>query len=280
LHCPFPEAFEHEVTPMSRAHSKHADFSRYFAEKQRAYLINISEERDRGQYESLSGIIVSSSENSIALQIPYAIGQIPDIGSRKTTYKLTSEAMGHGIQIMADLFKVTDNNIFHLKLHGGLEMYQRRQTPRIDTTVKIFQIRRETSLAVYRKEFKRIMDGMNTKGVRPSISLMEHQINLSAGGMRIAVEGLEPVFPLSMLFLDLNASQPLVCTVAELAWNRREYDSHVCGYRFMQINKIDQERISRYVQSQHKKQGLIAPASRINWELIDRMNNDELDMTT
>ena len=152
--------------------------------------------------------------------------RIPDTSARQTTYKLTSESMGHGIQIMADLVKVTEDNIFHLKLHGSLEMYQRRLTPRIDTTIKIFQIRRDTSLAVYRKEFKRIMDGMSSKGVRPNITLQEHPINLSAGGMRIAIEALEPVFPLSMFFLDLDASQPLVCAVAELVWNRHEKDKH------------------------------------------------------
>jgi len=262
---------------MSKAHSQHADFSRYFAVKQRAYLINMSEERDREQYESLSGVIVSCSGDSVALQIPYAIGQPTDTTARQMTYKLTSEAMGHGIQILADLVRVTENNIFHLKLHGSLEMYQRRQTPRIDTTIKIFQIRRDTSLAVYRKEFRRIMDGMATKGVRPNITLLDHHVNLSAGGIRIAIEGLEPVFPLSMFFLDLDAGQPLVCAVTELVWIRHEENKHVCGYRFMQISKSDQERLSRYVQSLQKDQGLAAPASRVNWELVDRMNNAETD---
>jgi hypothetical protein len=260
---------------MSKAHSQHADFSRYFTAKQRAYLINISEERNREQYESLSGIIVSCNGDSIALQIPYAIGQSADTSARQTTYKLTSEAMGHGIQIMADLVNVTEDNIFHLKLHGSLELYQRRLTPRADTTIKTFQIRRDTSLAVYRKEFKRIMDGMASKGARPNITLEEHSINLSAGGLRIAIESLEPVFLLSMFFLDLDASQPLVCAVAELVWVRHEKDKHVCGYRFLQIHKNDQERISRYVQSLQKDQGLTAPVARTNWELVDRMSCEE-----
>jgi hypothetical protein len=262
---------------MSKAQTPHTDFSRYFTVKQRVYLINISDERDREQYESLSGVIVSCGGDSIALQIPYKIGLIPDTGARQVTYKLTAEAMGQGIQIMAELVKVTENNTYHIKLHGSLEMYQRRQTPRIDTTIKTFQIRRNTSLAVYRKEFKRIMDGMSTKRIRPNISLLENPINLSAGGLRIAIESLEPIFPLSMFFLDLDASQPLVCAVAELVWIRHENDNRVCGYRFMQIHKTDQVRINRYVQVLHKIQGLTAPASRVNWELVDRMNNEEPD---
>ena len=260
---------------MSKTHTPHADFSRYFALKQRAYLINISEERDKNQYESLSGFIVSIVGDSIAVQIPYAIGQAPDTNARQTTYKLTSEALGQGIQIMADLVSVAENNVFHLKLHGTMEMYQRRQTPRIDTTIKIFQIRRDNSLAVYRKEFRRIKDGMNTKGARPNITLQEQPINLSAGGIRITMEGSEQAFPLSMFFLDLDARQPLVCAVAELVWIRHEKDNLVCGYRFVQIHKTDQERISRYVLALQKEQGLTAPVSRVNWELLDRMVNEE-----
>ena len=261
---------------MSNSHSPHVDFSRYFVAKQRVFRITISEERDRDQYESLSGTVVSCSGSSIALQTRYATGQeCPETGARQTTYKLTTESMGSGIQVMADLVKVTADNVFHLKLRGGLEMYQRRQTPRIDATIKIFQILRDTSLAVYRKEFRRIMDGMITKGIRPNLTLQETPVNLSAGGMRIAIDPQRQVSPLSMIFLDLDADQPLVCAIAELLWKRHEKDKLVCGYRFMQLRKADQELISRYVQSIRKERGIAASASRTNWELLDRMTNVE-----
>jgi|PlaIllAssembly_1097288.scaffolds.fasta_scaffold177416_1 hypothetical protein len=260
---------------MSNSNNTRPDFSRYFTLKQRAFLINISEGRDRDQYESLSGVIVNCSRDSIALQISYPVGQMLGHSAGKTTFKLTSESMGHGFQIMADLVEIAPNNIYHLKLQGGLEMYQRRQTPRIDTTISIFQIRRDASLAVYRKEFKRIMDGMKVHGARPSINLQETPVNLSAGGMRISVDALQPVSPLTMLFLDLDPSQPLVCAVAETVWVRREKDGHVCGYRFVQISKADQERISRYVQSHQKDQEGTAAATRVNWVLVDRMISEE-----
>jgi c-di-GMP-binding flagellar brake protein YcgR len=183
--------------------------------------------------------------------------------------------MGSGIQIMADLVRVTASNVFHLKLHGNMEMYQRRQMPRINTTIKLFQIRRDASLTIYRKEFSRIMHTMTSKGIRPNLKLQEAPINLGAGGICIAIEVPEPVSPLSMFFLDLNASQPLVCAVAEIVWNRHEKDKLVCGYRFIQIHKADQDRISRYVLSIQKKRGVAASASRNYWELIDRMINVE-----
>ena len=51
---------------MSNSNNTRPDFSRYFTLKQRAFLINISEGRDRDQYESLSGVIVNCSRDSIA----------------------------------------------------------------------------------------------------------------------------------------------------------------------------------------------------------------------
>jgi c-di-GMP-binding flagellar brake protein YcgR len=183
--------------------------------------------------------------------------------------------MGSGIQIMADLVSFTASNVFLLKLHGSLEMYQRRRMPRIETTIQMFQIRRDTSLSVYRKEFRRIMDTMKTKGVRPNLKLQQTPINLGTGGICIAIETLEPISPLSMFFLDLDASQPLVCAIAEMVWNRLENDKLVCGYRFIQIHKTDQDRISCYVQSIQKDRGIAVSASRTNWELLDRMIYEE-----
>lgn len=261
---------------MSPGHTPQVDFRRYFAEKQRAYLIKISEERDREQYKSLSGTIISCNGDSIALQLPYAIGQEgPESCSMETAYKLTTESRGSGIQIMADLVRITENNVFHLKLRGGMEMYQRRQMPRVDTTINVFQIRRDTSLTVYRKEFRRIMDTMHSKGIRPNLKLEETPLNLGAGGLSIAVKAPETVSHLSMFFLDLDASQPLVCAVAEMIWCRHENEKLVCGYRFIQIHKADQERISDYVQSIHKKRGIKTAASRTYWELLDRMSTVE-----
>ena len=261
---------------MSKAQTPHADFSRYFAVKQRAYLINISEGRDREQYESLSGTIVSISGDAIALQIPYATEQVsPESGAPQTTYKLTSEAMGSGIQILADLVRVTANNVFHLKLRGNLEMYQRRQTLRVDTSVRLFQIRRDASLAVYRKEFRRIMDHLKTQGVPANLQLMTTAVNLSAGGLRCPIDLQESAAPLTMFFLELEADQPLVCAVAELAWNLHEAGKLLCGHRFVQIRKADQERLNRHVLSLIKAQGGTETASRTNWELLDRMTNEE-----
>lgn len=251
----------------------HINFSKYFALKQRAYLINISEGRDRDHYESLSGSIVECSGDRLALQVPYATDQEtpPSEGGVATTYKLTSESLGSGIQVMADLVKVAPGNIFHLKLRGNLEMYQRRQTPRVDTSIKLFRMRREASLAVYRKEYKRIVEYMSSQGLPPNLKLQETAVNLSAGGLCLQIESVETAPSLALLFLDLEDGQLPVCTVAELVWSRQEEGTQRGGHRFLQIRKVDQERIGRHVQEILKNKGGTSVTPKVNWELIDRM---------
>lgn len=257
---------------MRNTNSQHTDYSRYFSLKQKAYLINMSEERNREQYESLSGCIVNRHGDVIELQIPYSTGQeSPDVSSRKVTYKLTTESLGVGLQMIAVLDKVTQGNIFHLNLHGNLEIYQRRQTSRVDTTIKLFHLRQNFPLAHYRKEFKRIMDYMKSQGLPPNLKLRETPVNLSVGGIRLAIEAQEQPSPLSMFFLDIDGTLPPVCAVAEAAWERKDDKELLCGHRFIHILKADQERINRHVQAIQKNLGITVVSPKSNWELLDRM---------
>lgn len=260
---------------MRNTHSPHADYSRYFTTKQKANLINMSEERNLEQFESLSGIVVNRHGEFIELQIPYATGQeSPDTTAKKICYKLTTESMGVGLQMMVELVRITAGNIFHLHLLGNLEIYQRRQTPRVDTTIKLFHLRQNFPLILYRKEFKRLMDYMKSQGLPPNLKLREFPVNLSVGGIRLNVEAQEQPSPLSMFFLDVDGGIPPVCAVAEVVWEHKDDKKIVCGHRFIHILKADQERISRHVQAVHKDLGITTATSKTNWELLDRMTSE------
>lgn len=258
---------------MKNSSASHTDYSRYFSLKQKAYLINMSEGRDREHYESLSGIIVNRYQNIIELQIPYATGlELPD-ASKKIEYKLTTEAFGMGLQMIAELVQV-NGHTYQLQLRDNLEIYQRRQTARIETTIKLFHARQNFPLIFYRKEFKRIMDYMKGQGLPPNLKFQDSVVNLSMGGIRLVVEPQEQPSPLSMFFIDLDGKLPPVLAVAETAWQRQEDKQLLCGHRFIHILKSDQERINRYVTAIQKERGLQVSAPKTNWDLLDRMSTD------
>lgn len=257
---------------MTNPHAPQTDYSRYFSLKQKANLINMSDERNRDHFESLSGIIVNRHADIIELQVPYTTGQeSPENTAVKVTYKLTTESLGVGIQMLADLIKVTAGNVFHLHLQGNLEIYQRRKTQRVETKVNLFHLRQNFPLAIYRKEFKRIMEYMKTQGIPPNLKLREAAVNLSMGGIRLEIEPQEQPSPLSMFFLEVDDKLPPVCAVAEAAWERKEGERLICGHRFIHILKTDQERIHWHVQAIQKELGITVTSTKTNWELLDRM---------
>jgi hypothetical protein len=253
-------------------HSHQTDYSRYFALKQKVSLINVSEGRDREHFESLSGFVMACHGDIVELHIPYPIEQeAPNNSANKISFKLTSESMGNGIQVMTELLKVTAGDIFHLQLRGNLELFQRRKTPRIDAGMRVLHLRRDLSLTFFRKEWKRIVEYMKMKGLPANLVLHETTVNLSMGGIRLVTEGNAPQSTLSMFFIDIEDGQPPVCALAEHVWHNLENNELICGYRFIQILKGDQERINRYVQATQKRLGLTVLAGKTNWELVDQM---------
>lgn len=255
-------------------HNHHQiDYSRYFSLRQKVFLIDVSDERDTEHFASMSGFVIARHGDVIELSIPYPV-ELESLVSpdHVTTYKLTSESLGNGIQVLTELVRVTQGNIVHLKLHGVLELFQRRSAPRVETTLDLFHLRRDFSLTFFRKEWRRVVEYTDAKGLPPNIKLRSTPVNLSMGGLRLTMPEQEQVSPLSMFFLDLKDGLPPVCTLGELVWNRIEDNDMTCGYRFIQIRKMDRERINRYIQVIQKEKGLFAASTKTNWELLDQMS--------
>jgi len=255
---------------MSHSGSPKADYCRYFANRQKVYLINISDQRDREEYESLSGIILECKVDYLEVLVQYFSKQA--LGENELCkFKINTESMGIGLQIAADLSEIRDGNVFCFCLHGILETYQRRQTPRVDAALKLYVVSQDFSLAAYRKEFKRIIDYRKVHGSLPNLKLSSCDVNISAGGFRVETEPGRGVTRLLMVFVDLEDGQPPVCALAETVWTRKDEARQLSGHRFIQILKSDQDRISSFVLSLRKQQGMAADQVKPNWELVDRM---------
>lgn len=245
---------------------------KYFNLRQRVFLIDISEDRDRGMYESLSGTIVGRGRDSLSLQFPYSTGATnPENGACRRIFKITTETLGNGIQVAADLERVEAGTTFHLRLRSNLEMYQRFRAPRIDATTGLFQMQCPNSLDSCRDEFRRIAEQMKSHGVPDSIRLQGTAINLGVGGIRVALAAGVSPSPLSLFFLDLDDEGIPVCALADLVWSCHRGGKRECGYRFIRISKSDQARINAHIQALLKRRKIAVPPQKTNWELLDRM---------
>lgn len=261
---------------ISNMHNHQIDYSRYFSLRQKVFLIDVSEGRDTAHYESMSGFIVARHKDIIELTIPYPVELEALVSPEQvTTYKLTSESMGNGIQVLTDLVRVMHGNTIHLKLHGVLELFQRRMAHRIDTNLDVFHLRRDFSLTFFRKEWKRVVEYMDAKGLPPNIILRSTPVNLSIGGIRLTMPEQTQTSPLSMFFLDVKDGLQPICALGELVWNRTEHDEITCGYRFIQIRKKDRERINSYILAVQKEKGITVSSTKTNWELLDQMSFED-----
>lgn len=249
------------------------DYSRYFNLKQKVYLINMSAERNGDVYESLSGVVASSGKDSVELMISYGGQGLHDDEIGKATYKLTSEALGSGIQVLADLTGIAAGNIYQFRMHGSLEMFQRRIAPRVELAAPIFHLRKNLTLSVFKKEWRRVVDHLHKHGTLPGLALQEAAVNLSAGGIGLTVDASYQSTPLSMLFIALEGDLP-VCALAETVWERHAGEGLRCGFRFIHILKADQERINAFISNLVRKSGGTHLDFKRNWVLVDKMVKD------
>jgi hypothetical protein len=254
-------------------HFHNSDYSRYFRLRQKVYLVNMSEERNGEIYESLSGVVTSTSMASLELMITHSELGTYDNEIGKATFKLTSEALGSGIQVLADLTGIVAGNIFQFRMHGALEMFQRRVVPRIEFSAPIFHQRGNFPLALFKKEWKRIMERLRNNDLPPGLVMQETAINLSAGGIRLTIDEKKQSTPLSMFFIALDEGAP-VCALAETIWERHVKEGLRCGFRFIHILKDDQERINSRISDFMRKSGGTHLDYKRNWVLVDKMVAD------
>lgn len=243
------------------------NYDRYFARSQKVFAINISDERDTSVYDSFTGKVVVCDEDKILLRTSYRLfsGDQPHLHAGMQ-FKLTSEAMGMGVQLRAELVELLSPEELHLKPLGELSVYQRRQSPRADLTLPLLHVPQKSSLAAFKREWRRVVQDLH-KPEPPRLKLLPTAINLSAGGLRIDLAS-EPGH-LALVVLELDDGQPPVCAIAELIWQKREEEQNLlrCGHRFVEILKEDQARIAAVVE---KLTGTRS-ASLKQRELLDRM---------
>ncbi len=242
-------------------------FDRYFIHDQKVFLINISEERDKSVYNSFTGKVVICQDEQLLLKTVYRLFTGDHVQLRSgMQFKLTTETMGMGIQVRAELIQTLSQDELKLKIMGDLSVYQRRTSTRIDVRLPLLHVPQNSSLATFQREWRRVLKDLH-KPAPPRIKLTEQVINLSAGGLRIDLPKLPA--QLSLVVLDLLDEKPLVCAVSELVWHKLDEEHGVlqCGHRFVEILKHDQERVAAFVD---KTIG-IRSGSLKQSELIDRM---------
>lgn len=244
------------------------NYDRYFAHGQRVFLINISENRDLSVYESVTATVVKSNETKITLRAPYRLfsGDRPNFAPG-SMFKLTTESLGMGIQLCAELADTPDMETMIVQPVGNMEIYQRRSAIRIDTKLPFLHVPQKSSLSAFRQEWKRVVNDLQNP-VPPKLRMQIADLSISVGGIRF--ETSSPPTPLSIVVVDLDDNKSPVCAVVELVWHKKDKDteSYICGHRFLEILKEDQARLAEFTEKSSASTGKL----KNNRELHDRID--------
>jgi c-di-GMP-binding flagellar brake protein YcgR len=247
------------------------NYARYFKTGQKVFLINISPDRRADLFESLSGVIAECGEHHFHLTFPYLSSSSGVFSFREGMYfKVTSETFGVGVQLSARYEGARADGSCRFSPTGDLELFQRRQIPRIDLALSLSAEQRPGSPAELQEEWDRRMSAGREGGVETS-HLVRCAVNLSAGGIRFETVGTVAVADLHLVDIDIEDGEAPLCAVAETVWVRQEGDATVCGNRFIRILKRDQDRLVRLIVDRLGSQGKSLASFSSNWELLDRM---------
>lgn len=224
---------------------------RYFKNGQQI-LLTVAGKEEEGRTELLTASINGGDHNTFIVSLPYsenAADQYPfEVGM---PFEISSESMGLGIRVSGEFAKKIDGRRIALSVNNDLQMFQRRNAPRIDCKIGIRFTRGQGALKALRNTWEKNIKLLHSpdaplifEGFNPC------SVNLSSGGIRFNLRPPANPAELCLLLINLDDGKVPVCALAEIVWVRPEKDETimVSGMRFINILAEDQQRIESFIR--------------------------------
>jgi hypothetical protein len=232
-------------------------YGRYFPAGQKTFLKQIFTDPAHPARSTLTAYVTSAGTDHVDLCLPYgtdaAHGYPFAPGMR---FELSSETRGMGLRLLASFLERTGSNGIRLRFEGDLEFTSLRQFRRVDVNAWAGLNRSGGSLAEMRaaweEHLRQLQNGVSAAKLT---KFAKAQLNLSGGGMCLAVSPAAKVAELVMVFLSIGDKGGIICALAEVVWagETGSDGSQPVGMRFLNILAEDQSRIDRVVTSLLKR---------------------------
>jgi hypothetical protein len=189
-------------------------------------------------------------------------------------FSLLAEAFGLGIQMTGDFVGIVGNGVIRIRPHGNMEVFSRREYPRVEVSTGVHCMRGKWTLRTGRSRWHAAVKTIEQdSGVSAQRHLVRLPVNLSAGGIRLSLKGPVQSSELCLVLIDPADKQLPICALCEVAWtgNPDEHELLPVGLRFVNILQDDRKRIDSYVREQLKLQGIDVDEARSRMDLLDLM---------
>jgi hypothetical protein len=231
-------------------------YQRYFKSGQKL-LLRVLDHADEHRTEFLSAVIDSVENDLFIITLLYgenAADQYPF--TQASTFQLSSEALGLGIQVTGHFEKKISGTQISLKIEQDLQVFQRRQKSRIDCKIGIRFTRGKGTLKALRNTWEKNIQVLHSpdaplifEGFKPC------QVNISSSGICFNLRPPASQGELCLILINLEDGKAPICTLAEIIWTRLENDDSiiVAGMRFINILEEDQKRIDVFANSRGRQ---------------------------
>lgn len=226
-------------------------YQRYFKNGQRLLLTALEQPGGDGRTEILTATMEGGEDDVYILSLPYsddATEQYPFCTGM--AFELSSEALGLGIRVSASVKEKIDGKRIALKINPDLQMFQRRNRPRIDCQLGIRFTRGQGSLKALRATWEKNVKVLQNRNAPISLEgFSTCQLNLSSGGIRFSLRAPVTEAEICLMLIDLKDDMPPICALAEVVWTNPGQDETIIstGMRFINILAADQKRIDNYI---------------------------------
>jgi len=226
-------------------------YARYFPAGQKTFLKRLCAATTQPALDTLTGYVTGTGEDHIDLHLPYgpdAAGGYPFTPGMR--FELSCEAQGMGLRLQASFLEWIDSTSIRLRFDGNLEFISLRHYRRVDVIAWVGLDRSGGSLATRRTEWqekqRQLQEGVSAARLT---KFQKVTLNLSGGGLRLAVATPVEIAELIVIFLSIGDRGGIICALAEVVWlGAVEADgTRSAGLRFLNLLSEDQARIDRVV---------------------------------
>lgn len=228
-------------------------YQKYFKTGQKVQLRAKQPRPPEGRNELLSAVLEGGDANFFDLQLPYgpeAARQYPFVADMP--FELSADAMGLGIKVTVTFLEALSPNRIRVLVLPDLQMFQRRAQPRLDCTIGIRFTRGQNSLLALRQTWEKNTSILTNAKTPPSLEGFKPcQLNLSSGGIRLALQAPAKPAEVCLMLLDLDDAKPPICALAEIIWVSEPNEERIlrAGMQFINILDQDQNRISQFIRA-------------------------------
>ena len=227
-------------------------YSRYFSSGQKLQIQSLHTEDLPTRREAINGLFENYELGYFEVALPqgWPVNEgSPFVEGRPL--EIISEKYGIWLKSTASFHSQPSDKLLRLRMNNDLCLFRHRPKNRVEARIGLRYSTRRGSLAALHRQWRQQIDKLTTTATALTApTFAPGQVNLSASGIRMPLQGTAQKNDLCLVMLTLDQATEPICTLSEIIWTAPHEDGHgtTAGMQFLNILEQDRQRIERFVE--------------------------------